>query len=348
MGGGALMPTQRLIYVDQDIASATAGTGTVGDPYSRWTYAIEQEHALSRDYVALDEEVVFVCSGQQRQVGSVWTAPDFGARLDATHRLILTAADSAKHNGIYDSSSFFTLWFVDGNVQMIGSSTRLVHWTFRDVQVRISGTSLTSGGFANSWGWYERVIFSREGRSAGTPTAGIAFTGTSADAYNLRLIACQFVGSWFRTASAVCTGSASVVVYNTTAVGCRNGFTLTQNSGTPVMRCINNRVEREASWGGTCYSISGADIVTATNMSDDTSSPQTGLRSLTGTFVNAGTGDYTPTGADPGIAAGTNLSADATRPFAFDLKNTAITTWMIGALNPASTGVRFRPYFITG
>jgi hypothetical protein len=90
---------------------------------------------------------------------------------------------------------------------------------------------------------------------------------------------------------------------------------------------------------GTCYNPSSVSNATATtNGSDDTSSPNTGLRSLSITYEAAGSDDYQLAAGDTGaINAGTDLGAGN---LAVDLNNrnrdTEGDTWDLGAYERVS------------
>jgi hypothetical protein len=73
-------------------------------------------------------------------------------------------------------------------------------------------------------------------------------------------------------------------------------------------------------------------ITSATNISEDATSPQTGLRSLAVTFENEGSGDYRIASGDTAAKdAGTDLSGDAQYAFSTDINGTTRSgTWDIG------------------
>lgn len=73
-------------------------------------------------------------------------------------------------------------------------------------------------------------------------------------------------------------------------------------------------------------------VFTATNISEDASSPNAAFRNLAVLFVNEAGNDFHLDSSDTAAkGAGTNLSADAQYPFSTDIDGETITTWSIGA-----------------
>lgn len=133
----------------------------------------------------------------------------------------------------------------------------------------------------------------------------------------------------------ICNHADSVVhASNNTVVNCRYG--ITQSAGTLNLK--NNIVQ-----SCTTADYSGTFGTTATNISSDTTSPETGLRSITLTFVDAANDDYHLDDTDTAaIGAGTDLHADGTLAFAddFDGDSRPNGAWDIGADQiPAASGI---------
>lgn len=139
------------------------------------------------------------------------------------------------------------------------------------------------------------------------------------------------------------SGGTKVAYNNTvriTGLAGTAAIQLANGGGSAPTRVINNIVEVTA---GSCYDVSaGNSLTSSANISSDTTSPQTALRSTTLTYTNAATGDLTPAATDTvALDVGTDLSADATYPFAADIMATARpqgSAWDIGAIERLASG----------
>ncbi len=91
-----------------------------------------------------------------------------------------------------------------------------------------------------------------------------------------------------------------------------------------------------------------ASVTSVTNISEDATSPQSGLRNLAVTFVNEGSGDYRLASSDTAAKdAGTDLSGDAQYAFSTDINGTTRSgTWDIGPHEYVSAGGSSIPVFI--
>jgi hypothetical protein len=94
----------------------------------------------------------------------------------------------------------------------------------------------------------------------------------------------------------------------------------------------------------TTSDFDGAMTDSATNISSDATSPQTGLRSIDLDFVNAAANDYHLAAIDTeAIGSGTDLSADANLPFSTDIDGDTrpAGAWDIGADQIAVAGALY-------
>lgn len=96
------------------------------------------------------------------------------------------------------------------------------------------------------------------------------------------------------------------IAYNNTVIGATTNIAF-EGGTDPDSRCINNICQD----GGTDYDLHTMDS-TSGNISEDTSSPQSGLREISLTFAGAGSDDYHLAAGDTdAIGAGTDLDGDA-------------------------------------
>lgn len=133
---------------------------------------------------------------------------------------------------------------------------------------------------------------------------------------------------------------AALIIYNNLAIDQPSGGVgiHTDLDGSTNLYLKNNAVQGTAA---TNYSLqSSGTKTTATNLSEDASSPQTGLRSLAITFADEGGGDFMLGSSDTAAKdAGTDLSADAQYAFAVDMEGTSRTgSWDIGPLEYVGGG----------
>lgn len=162
---------------------------------------------------------------------------------------------------------------------------------------------------------------------------GIATTATDATAVILawnNLIYGQTNECILQNASA-----NTIHAYNNALIGGTYGIRNVAGTVRP-----KNNIAQDNSTAG----YNGSMTDSATNISEDATSPETGLRNISLTFVNAGT-DYHLADTDTAaIDAGTDLSADATIAFDYDFEgDTRGASWDIGAderLVAAAGGIR--------
>lgn len=127
----------------------------------------------------------------------------------------------------------------------------------------------------------------------------------------------------------------TIIAYNNTCHGSPICFA-THGGGSSDAQYLKNNAAQSCT---TCYGLDAASShttsTTATNLSEDTTSPESGLRSKVMTFVSetGGSEDLHITSGDTVAKdAGTNLSGDAQYAFSTDIDGATRTgTWDIGA-----------------
>lgn len=124
-----------------------------------------------------------------------------------------------------------------------------------------------------------------------------------------------------------------LIVYNNGAYGGAYGYRFDGNGASLTLRDKNNWSQSNATNG---FFISGSfgTYTHNNNVTADASSPDVGGRSLTISFTNQGTGDYTLASSDTSAKdQGADLSADAFFAFSTDLQgHTRSGTWDVGPL----------------
>ena len=258
---------------------------------------------------------------------------------DATRYLQFQAATGQRHSGKYNiSKAGFKDQFQQGFVLYeIPSYTRFDGLQFVIPDTLDQGTAVYNT--AGQQGIYiTNCVIHRYGRSAAA-TQGKCMEWSGIQPKGLVFVNNVISGSWYTGVFipyALGAGS-NVVIYNNTikldavASGTNYGFYLGSGWDNNSLWLKNNRVEGPA----ICYALNGTQT-TATNMSSDTTSPQTGLRSLTGTFTNAGAYDLSLAIGDAGIDQGTSLVTDASGKYSFTTDIAGTTrgaTWEIGAFD---------------
>ena len=126
--------------------------------------------------------------------------------------------------------------------------------------------------------------------------------------------------------------SGTVVLYNNTIINPAYIGIYPQGDAAVNFRLANNLIQGSSTWGNYYLSdlVGGADY-SATNLSEDDTSPQSALRNKTVTFVGAA--DFHLDSSDTNAKdQGTDLSSDPDLAFSDDIDgNTRSGTWDIGA-----------------
>lgn len=129
------------------------------------------------------------------------------------------------------------------------------------------------------------------------------------------------------------SGSASTarLCANNTVVNAAGGAAFSMGNAGANQKLYNNIAQ-----GGSTQYANLTSLTSGGNISGDTSSPQTGLRSLTIAFTNSAGDDYST--SDSQADVGTDLSADSTYAFNTDIVGTTRSAWFAGMFEPAAGG----------
>ncbi len=325
------MPTLRVVSIRAS-----------GGDYTTMQAAITAE---AKDLVALDRELRFDCGNLQDTSANLT-----GFITDATRFVEVRA--TARHDGRWSTSAY----------RMVGNPGY-------DVGVlRVDNTQfvLVDG------------VQTEHTRAVGGRPQGIEIYGAGAGLVIIKDPICRYTQAGVETevesagVRSKVNGTGTVVVVNPNAYGYGCGVAQTAANYTAATRfflfnptCVNNQINQvnlfglDASLAGAVVRLRNAlmqgagvnyvppqgvagDYVTSTNITEDASSPQVGLRNLVVTFVNEAGFDFRLTTSDAVARdAGTNLSADADYAFATDSIGTARpqgSAWDIGAFEVVAAG----------
>lgn len=122
-------------------------------------------------------------------------------------------------------------------------------------------------------------------------------------------------------------------LYNNTVEGCTTeGMLITTGQRVNVKNNLLSNNNTDYTQNST------PNATTATNISSDATSPETGLRNITVTFTDLGGEDYSTSDSDV-VGAGTDLSGDSIYPFSTDINGDARgSSWDIGAFQEPASG----------
>jgi hypothetical protein len=264
------------------------------------------ESAEQRNLVTQDEIAILEC-----QAGSITNALNLaGWTTDATHYTVIRAATGHEHGGI------------PGAGFKISNNTATTTIAYTTHNGRISGievaNSSTGSAIATASGTGQEMWIS--GCLVGPSGAnGISIGNANAWIYNNIV--------FDNATNQIQLNSAGVTahVYNNTVKG-----------GTHGIRQVNGtyRPKNNIAQGNSTACFNGTFTDSATNISSDATSPETGLRSIDLDFVDEANDDYHLASTDTeAVGAGTDLSADASLAFDWDIDGDARPdgAWDIGA-----------------
>lgn len=289
-------------------AAACAASGGAAGAYN----SFDNWEGQNRDLVSQDKNLTVVFNGTCEAGGKTldgWT-------MDATRALLITGMCL---NDTYGRS-------------LINNESYV---TFRGITIE----KVTSGGkntemfFQNGANVVvERSIFRQATMSKDSGTWVIRLQGQGTTFRNNFVYGCKEV-----CLSMVAETNAQAYVYNNTIVGSADvglEITLDAGSASAVFELKNNLVTGSTT-ADYSINVGSASYTTATNISSDATSPQTGLRSKTITYVG-GTDYHLDAGETDAIDAGTTIGTFSTD---YD-GDTRSGTWDIGADEiPAASGI---------
>lgn len=320
------MPTTLDYYVDTAATAGGDGTTTaLTGAHAAWTSWQAARAGLASAHPNLVTDDVLIRLYLNASTGSADNRSDNNA-------LSLTT----------DSTRFFEVFF-EGQYQLVQSnsfwsilSVNTTKIIIHDINGLHTGARTNDAvginfGIGQSSGWYEldggKVLCT----GTGTPSSGHQMAYVSGTSNPTVIQRNLLINGWGKgtVPNSGFGGGRTTIVDNCTVVNCTTGVTAVRASGdTYILRnnlCQNNITD---------YSIagSGGTLTTATNLSEDTTSPDASLQSVTVTFKDSGSGDYRLATTDTvPISGGTDLSA-ASFAFSDDLTGATRTSpWSLGA-----------------
>ena len=250
-------------------------------------------------------------------------------------------AESYRHNGIYPTGNKYRI-----EVSVYQGVIRCSENHVRIIGLAVHGTphnwDEVSGIFIGDSGFYGHIIESCIIRSTGTASNGYG-NGDGIRSRNITtgsiIIANNIIYGPFGKSIyiSMASGSPTGAVYNNTCFGSKgtegSALHVGINSGTCY---FTNNISQDSANQDAIYSFGTTSPLT--NISSDTSSPNSAFWSITLTFTNlsAGSEDFHLDSSDTeAIGAGTNLYNDATYAFQADIdgndRGGAAAAWDIGA-----------------
>lgn len=340
------MPTTVTRYVNTN--STAGGNGTTNA-----TTGANRAYALLRD--ALDAEFIaypnlvtsdiilkVICAGGVDTSGTlpIFEIPAF--TTDETRYLHVVADTGSRATAVWDINKYILTHTGGTSAVVFPNAIKVSKWEGLQIENRstngvwsvINANDVGQDSILTVDGCYIRSI-----SGSGNNNVGINLNSTGGIRRALRVsntivhgdfatgIACNFAAN----------GSSGSYYYNNTVFGnFINQGILLDNLGTGVTGSVKNNIVSGSGGNGSYFLDAGSgQILTATNISSDATSPQTTLRNINSRlfFVSTASGDFRITGG-AAVDAGTNLSTDPIYAFSTDINGTTRPvngTWDIGA-----------------
>lgn len=350
--------------------STAGGNGTTNA-----TTGANRAYALLRD--ALDAEFIaypnlvtsdiilkVICAGGTDTSGTspIFEIPAF--TTDETRYLHVVADTGSRATATWDINKYILTNTGNTAGVFFPNAIKVSKWEGLQIENRstngvwsvINGSSVSQDTILTVDGCYLRSI-----TGSGNNTRGINLNATGGTRKALRVFNTIIHGD-FSTGMGVgfpAAGSSASLFYNNTVFGnFINGGINLESFGTGVTGSVKNNIVSGSGTNGSYFLDAGSgQILTATNISSDATSPQTTLRNINSRlfFVSTASGDFRITGG-AAVDAGTNLSTDPIYAFSTDINGTTRPvngTWDIGAyefisipgvlasLNQVGTGTLF-------
>lgn len=323
-------------------ASSAGGDGTTqatsgaNRAYNTFSAALTALYAAYPDLVASDVQIDIILDGTTPDTSFSGNVQSF--TTDATRFIRVTTAPSARHSGYWDSGlvRFSTGAAVGGFFTSLPAFTR-----FESVVFECAGTAGYSYIYVGASGCngivFDACLFHKS-QAAAQYTDYWAFNLTGVNTKKILVRNCIVTGNWAGLFKGNYGDTNSVIgIYNNTVVGANAGINL-ENTTNNKAFVYNNLIELRSGASGNGWNT--ATQTTGNNITSDNTSPQTGLRNLTATYVNAAGYDCRLDASDTVAKdAGSDRSADSNFPFSVDIVgNTRSGLWDIGAFEIQSGG----------
>ena len=329
-------------FINVDNASSGDGTTNETDSSADSAYisAASWEANEAVDLPAAGDTHLVNCDGSGADTGgkcelSTWTT-------GASNRLTMRGNAAALHPGNWDTGKYHQQVSdtFDGAIEI---NTGAEYCTIEALQVEQQGsvTDQSQGITLGMTGNTASDVIVRGclvfESAAGTPTLTCSGISALADV-NMVIVNNIVFGNWY---DGIVTSFADTailrIMYNNTVVDCQNsGITAADDNTNANGRYFNNVLDNN----GTDWVSGGGNKTTGGNCTSDATSPETGLRNRTFTFINAAGDDYHLAASDTGASGtGTDLSADSDFAFNDDVDRVTRIAWDSGADEKVVGGV---------
>lgn len=261
------------------------------------------------------------------------SCPDVdGFTTDATRYIRIYPATGDAHLGVWSTGKYRIECAADNAFLIRIPNVRVEGIQLRNTQNNPSrGFTLASGSTGPVY--LERNLI-RGPASPGSDAQGIrSYTSNS----GVRLRASSNIIYGFYDCVYWVTGDGDnqgLYFYNNTIGSCSNYGVLLSAYGTnDIAKIRNNLIQNTTSNGYLRDGTFDSAFATSKNITEDSSSPDSGFASTAVTFADAGSNDYhLDAGDTAAIGTGDDLSADADYPFSLDIDGeTRSGSWSIGA-----------------
>lgn len=297
-------------------------TKTVKSAGGDYTSLSAWEAGQQGDLVTLDEIHQAECYNF-----SDTTAVTFaGWTTDATRYLRVYTPAAERHTGVFGTGYRLIASAAFGNTILVSAGAD--HARFEGLIVEANGNVGVPLNIGSTSG--EKQISLCLFRGSTTPDYGISLPN---DFGTVKIWNCV-VGTNFDKGIWMAFGNAgsTLVLYNNTVLGNRTNGIIVAGNHTHYLK--NNCVQ------GTATNYTVSTVTSATNLSEDTTSPEVALRSKVVSFVDEANNDLHLASDDTSAKdAGTDLSGDAQLAFSDDIDGAArVAPWDIGADETAAGG----------
>ena len=328
---------QRIRYVNTASSGGDGTTNGTSGSTAAYSNLYDAANSEAADLVSAGDYLTIYCEGSTADTSE----PDFsGFTTDSTHYVELIVDQSVRHDGKWDTGAYRLVnTGYDGALKINTKSVRAYGLQVENQKTGAGGGAGGSGIWINggaNGGYY--IIDSCVCRYTGDYTNQNAYgvdPGGLFDYTGHTLIIANSVFYDFRRGIYLRTPDTSVyAAYNNTIhSSTEEGINHSYSPSGANLRLYNNLVQSSTVKDYENNGSSGGTFNHATNISEDTTSPDGSFQSLAATFVNEGSDDFHLDSSDTVAKdAGTDLSADAYYPFSLDIDgDTRSGTWDIGA-----------------
>lgn len=258
---------------------------------------------------------------------------------DATRYIRIYPATGDAHAGVWNTGKYRIECAADNAFLIRVPNVRVEGIQLRNTQNNPSRGFTLAGGSTGPVYLEKNLI--RGPASPGSDAQGIRSYTTNS---GVRLRAASNIIYGFYDCVYWVTGDGDdqgLYLYNNTIGSCSNyGVFLSAYGTNDIAKIKDNLIQNTTSSGYLRDGTFDTAFVTSKNITEDSTSPDSGFASTSITFADAGASDYhLDAGDTAAIGTGDNLSADADYPFDFDIDGeTRSGSWSIGADHVAAGG----------